>query len=167
MDSHSSVFLGTVLIFGCALAYAIYLVGSGKLIPLIGSARYTSYAMIFACLGVIAHSYFKGDVKILNYPHEVYRLGIELAIISTVLPSFLISEAIRRVGATKVAIIGSIGPISTIMLANIFLGERINAFQWLGAIVVVSGVLLVNINNVKVSPVSETVLVRDSEENEL
>jgi drug/metabolite transporter (DMT)-like permease len=163
MDSHSSVFLGTILIIGCSLTYAIYLVGSGKLIPIIGSAKYTSYAMIFACLGVIVHSYFKGNVTIFNHPPQVYRLGIGLSIISTVLPSFLISEAIRRIGATKVAIIGSIGPISTIILANIFLDERINAFQWLGAIVVISGVLLVNINRVKIIPVSGTLEIKDLE----
>jgi drug/metabolite transporter (DMT)-like permease len=165
MDSHSSVFLGSILIVGCALTYAIYLVGSGKLIPKIGSALYTSYAMIFACLGVIIHSYFKGNVTIFNHPPEVYRLGIGLSVISTILPSFLISEAIRRIGATKVAIIGSIGPISTIMLANIFLGERINAFQWLGAIVVISGVLLVNINREKADvPVTGTLLVKERED---
>jgi drug/metabolite transporter (DMT)-like permease len=149
MDSHSSVFLGSILIIGCALTYAIYLVGSGKLIPIIGSAQYTSYAMIFACLGVIVHSFFNGNVTLYNHPPEVYRIGIGLSFLSTVLPSFLISEAIKRMGATKVAIIGSIGPISTIILANIFLGERINAFQWLGAMVVISGVLLVNINSEK------------------
>jgi drug/metabolite transporter (DMT)-like permease len=165
MDSHSSVFLGTILIIGCALTYAIYLVGSGKLIPIIGSAQYTSYAMVFACLGVIVHSYFKGNVKIYNYPAELYKIGIGLSILSTVLPSFLISEAIRRIGATKVAIIGSIGPISTIMLANIFLGERINTFQWLGAIVVISGVLLVNVNKEKPEvSVPETLVVKDGED---
>jgi drug/metabolite transporter (DMT)-like permease len=164
MDSHNAVFLGSILILGCALTYAIYLVGSGKLIPVIGSAQYTSYAMIFACIGVILHSYFKGNVSIYNYPPEVYRIGIGLSVISTILPSFLISEAIRRIGATKVAIIGSIGPISTIMLANIFLGEKINAFQWLGAIVVISGVLLVNINKEKADiPMPEALLVNEKE----
>jgi drug/metabolite transporter (DMT)-like permease len=168
MDSHNSVFLGTILIIGCALTYAIYLVGSGKLIPIIGSALYTSYAMIFACIGVIVHSYFKGNITFFNHPAEVYKLGIGLSVFSTILPSFLVSEAIRRIGAPKVAIIGSIGPISTIMLAYIFLGERINAFQWLGAIVVISGVLLVNINSEKEAvPIPETLVVKDSEDNKL
>jgi drug/metabolite transporter (DMT)-like permease len=145
MDSHSAVFTGSILILGCAFTYALYLVGSGSLIPQIGSALYTSLVMIVSTLGVILHYYVRGgDPKILSYPKEVYHLSIGLCLISTVLPSLFISEAIKRIGATRVAIIGSIGPVSTILLASIYLGERINAFQWIGSIIVISGVLLVN-----------------------
>jgi drug/metabolite transporter (DMT)-like permease len=42
-----------------------------------------------------------------------------------------------------VAIIGSIGPISTIILATIFLGEIITVFQLIGTAIVISGVMLV------------------------
>jgi drug/metabolite transporter (DMT)-like permease len=144
MDSHSSVLLGSMLILGCAFTYAVYLVGSGELIPEIGSAMYTCLVMIVACLGVVVHFYFKGNMNVFHYPHQVYQLGIGLSIISTILPSFLLSETIRMIGSTKVAIIGSIGPVSTIILASVFLGERINAFQWMGSIIVIAGVLLVN-----------------------
>jgi drug/metabolite transporter (DMT)-like permease len=145
MDSHSAVLLGSVLVLGCAFTYAVYLVGSGSLIPHIGSALYTSLVMIVSTIGVVAHYYIKGgDPELFSYPKQVYHLGIWLCIISTVLPSLFISEAIKRIGATRVAIIGSIGPVSTILLASIYLGERINAFQWVGSIIVISGVLLVN-----------------------
>jgi drug/metabolite transporter (DMT)-like permease len=148
MDSHSAVLLGTLLILGCAFTYAMYLVGSGSLIPKIGSALYTSLVMLVSTAGVLIHYFFRGSDPILfEYPHQVYYLAIALCIISTVLPSLMISEAIKKIGATRVAIIGCIGPVSTIALASIFLGERINGFQWLGSIIVISGVLLVNIVN--------------------
>jgi drug/metabolite transporter (DMT)-like permease len=149
MDSHSAVLLGSILILGCAFTYAIYLVGSGSLIPQIGSIFYTSLVMIVSSIGVVAHFYFRGgDANLFHYPKQVYHLSIWLCIISTVLPSLFISEAIRRIGATRVAIIGSVGPVSTILLASIYLGERINAFQWIGSIIVISGVLLVNMADV-------------------
>lgn len=148
MDSHSAVFLGSLLVLGCAFTYAVYLVGSGSLIPVIGPALYTSLAMIISTLAVVIHYNLRGgDNMILSYPKELYYLGIKLSIISTVLPSFMISEAIKRIGATRVAIIGSVGPISTIVLASLYLGEKINAFQWMGSIIVVSGVLLVNLKD--------------------
>ena len=137
--------LGPLMIFGCAVTYASYLVGSGQLIPRIGSVRFTSYVMLVSTSAVILHAWVAGHVHILHFPKEVYRISIGLSIIATLLPSFMISEAIRRLGASKVAIISSIGPISTIILASIFLGERLNAFQWLGAVIVISGVMLVNI----------------------
>jgi drug/metabolite transporter (DMT)-like permease len=135
---------GGVLIIVCAFTYACYLVGSGKLIPVFGSVRFTAFAMMAACLMVAAHYSLIPHKPILGFPTEVYWIGTGMAVISTILPSFMISEAIRRIGASHVAIIGSIGPFSTILLAAIFLGERISAVEGLGAIIVISGVLLVN-----------------------
>lgn len=76
-----------------------------------------------------------------------------MTLICTVVPSFLISESIRRIGASRVAILGSIGPVATIILAAVFLGERLNGFQWIGAIIIISGVMLVNRENTNNSPV--------------
>jgi len=82
---------------------------------------------------------------VLHQPWQVYALGFGMATVSTVIPSFLISEAIRRLGASNFAIFGSIGPISTIVLAIIFLGERIDFYQIIGTIVVIIGVSIINI----------------------
>ena len=46
---------GAALIFLCAITYAIYIVGSGRLIPSIGAAKFNSYAMTFAALAVVLH----------------------------------------------------------------------------------------------------------------
>lgn len=138
---------GVSLVLASALTYAFYLVGSGTIIPQIGSVRFTSYAMIISCLSVVLHYYLKGNTDLFDYPKEVYRIGAGMAIISTLVPSFMISEAIKRIGPSRVAIISSIGPISTIILASIFLGETIEVFQILGTIVVISGVMLVNLDS--------------------
>jgi drug/metabolite transporter (DMT)-like permease len=141
---------GGALIIACAFTYACYLVGSGKLIPVFGSVRFTAFAMMVACLIVAVHFLVSSDRSIFSYPREVYWIGTGMSLFSTILPSFMISEAIRRIGASRVAIIGSIGPFSTILLASVFLGERITAFEGMGAIIVISGILLVN-SNPKVS----------------
>lgn len=142
---NSNVFLGVLLILASALSYACYLIGSGNLIPRIGPVRFTSFAMIVSCLAVLIHFTLKGDGKIIGHPVEVYKLGFGMAFISTIIPSFMLAEAIKRIGASNVAIIGSIGPISTIILATIFLGERITVFQMIGTIIVISGVMLIGI----------------------
>jgi len=68
-----------------------------------------------------------------------------MAIIATVAPAYLLSEGIRLVGAGNAAIIASIGPISTIMLAYIFLGERVSFIQLAGTAVVLAGILLITL----------------------
>ena len=107
------LWVGVISIFLSALTYAFYLVGSGVLIPKLGAVRFTAYAMTLSCFMVIIHYLITNSYEVLNQPWEVYVIGFGMAMISTVIPSFLISEAIRRLGASNFAIYGSIGPIST------------------------------------------------------
>lgn len=142
--SGDSVYWGAFLIFLSALTYAAYLVGSGWLIPKFGVLRFTSYAMIVSTLCIIVHYAAVLDFDLLNYPSEVYYLGLAMAIFSTLIPSFLVSEAIKRLGASTFSIFGSLGPVSTIVLAFFFLDERITYLQIFGMLIVIAGVTLVS-----------------------
>jgi drug/metabolite transporter (DMT)-like permease len=66
-----------------------------------------------------------------------------MAVFSTVLPSYLVAAAIARIGSGNVAVVGSVGPVSTIILASIFLGEVITVWQIVGTILVLIGVLVI------------------------
>lgn len=143
--SGNGLWKGVILIFFSAFTYAIYLVGSGSMIPRIGPVRFTAYAMIVSCVLVIIHYSIMHTTEVLYQPWQIYALGIAMAIFSTVVPSFLISEAIKRMGASNFAIYGSLGPISTIILAIIFLGERLDIYQIAGTVVVIVGVSIINL----------------------
>lgn len=136
--------LGGFLIFLSALTYASYLVGSGWLIPKFGAIVFTSYAMIVSSICVIFHYLIADRTSIMNYQYEVYLLGFLMAIFSTLIPSFLVSFAIKKLGASNFSIIGSIGPISTIILAYFFLNEKLSFVQVIGTLVVIIGVLVVS-----------------------
>jgi drug/metabolite transporter (DMT)-like permease len=137
------VLLGTALVFGSAFTYAIYIVGSGRLIPRLGSARFTAYSMIVASVCVFVHYGFQAKGGLWEYPWQVYFIGVLMAMFATVIPSFLIAAAIKRMGASRFSIFGSLGPVSTILLAYVFLGERIGGWQWLGMGIVILGVRMV------------------------
>ena len=81
----------------------------------------------------------------LALPLDAYALMLLLATVCTVLPVFATAEALRRVGANLVAIVGAVGPVATILLGFIILGETLTALQLAGALLVVGGVLLVTI----------------------
>lgn len=68
-----------------------------------------------------------------------------MALFSTVLPVFMLSASIRLIGAGHTALIGSIGPVSTILLAWLFLGEAVSVRQILGAALVLAGVLVISL----------------------
>lgn len=135
---------GSILIFLSALTYAMYLVGSEKLIPVLGTVRFTVYAMIISTIAVIFHNLLLEGVSVFHLKPEVYGIALIMAVFSTVIPSFFISEGIRLIGSGPASIVGSIGPVSTIVLAFIFLGESINLYQIIGTVLVLAGVLIVS-----------------------
>ncbi len=140
----SHFILGSVFIFICAFTYAAYIVGSGRLIPIVGAAKFNSYAMSFASIGVLLHFFFTTEVSLWGLPSLVYVYSFLMAILSTVIPSYLVVEGIKRIGSDNAAIVGSIGPVSTLLLAYFFLQENISLFQIIGTILILFGVLLVS-----------------------
>ena len=149
MTTDDSLMLGGAFIFLSALTYAAYLVGSGWLIPKFGSVRFTAYAMIVACAFVLLHNGLLNRTDLWSFNEEVYWLALIMAIFATVIPSFLVSEAIKYIGASNFSIIGSLGPISTIVLANLFLDEKMTFLQIVGTLVVIAGVLILAQNKNK------------------
>ncbi len=144
LDGENSLF-GVLLIFGSSMAYAVYLIGSGELIPRIGSRRFMALAMIVSCLAVLLQFFISRDMSLLIQPIEVYGYGLAIALFSTVLPAFMLAAAIHRIGASHTAIIGGIGPVATIILAVLILGESMTGIQVGGALLVVAGVLLLGL----------------------
>jgi drug/metabolite transporter (DMT)-like permease len=136
-------YLGAILIFGCAITYAMYIVGSGRLIPSIGAGKFNSYAMSFACLAVLGHFFITSDHSLLHQPLLVYAYSFCMALFSTVIPSYLVAEGIKRIGSDNAAIVGSIGPVSTIIQAYIFLSEPAHTGQIIGTILILTGVLII------------------------
>jgi len=57
-----------------------------------------------------------------------------------VLPSFFLTSGISRVGAAAGSLVGGVGPIMTLMMAFIFLGESISLLQAVGFALVIIGV---------------------------
>ena len=139
----SNFYYGSALIFACAFTYAAYLVGSGRLIPVVGASKFNSYAMSFACIAVLLHYAFTSDESLLAFETDVYVYSISMALFATVIPSYLITEGIKRIGSGNASIVGSVGPVSTIIQANIFLDEPVFALQIAGTALVLFGVLLI------------------------
>ncbi len=145
----NQVIWGGFLVLLSAITYASYLVGSGWLIPKFGVLRFTCYAMIVSTVCIVLHYVIDGNWEFMDYPWPVYAYGFAMAIIATLIPSFLVSAAIERLGASNFSILGSLGPISTILLAFVFLDEKLTLWQLLGMAVVIFGVTYLSINRKK------------------
>ncbi|WP_374262751.1 DMT family transporter [Zoogloea sp.] len=138
-----NVWVGGALVFGSAVSYALYLMGNGQAVGRLGAARVTAWASAIACLLCLGHFALTRPLGLLVQPAPVLGLAAAMALFSTVLPVWMVSEAIRRLGAGPVSLIGTLGPVVTLFLGWLILAEPIGLFQLLGGTLVVAGVVLV------------------------
>jgi drug/metabolite transporter (DMT)-like permease len=140
---------GSFLVFLCSITYAIYLSGTGRMVPLLGAAKFTTYSMLTATLGVLTHFAVRyalgGHAALPTGPGSgpLWGYGIALALVATVIPSYMLSAGMKRIGANNAAIVTSVGPVSTILQAHFVLGDPIFMEQVLGTVLVIIGVLLI------------------------
>jgi drug/metabolite transporter (DMT)-like permease len=142
---HANLPLGAGLVFASAVGYAVYLVAGSQVVRRVGSLRFTAYAMTIASAFCIAQFLLLRPLSALELPRPVYGLAIAMALLSTVLPVFITSEALRRIGANQVALVGALGPVTTIFFGWVGLDERMTPIQLAGAALVLFGVLLVTL----------------------
>ncbi len=132
--------LGGTLVFGSALSYALYLLGSGKIVSRLGALRITAFASLVACGLAIGQFPLLRPLAALAQPEPVYALALAMALFSTVLPMWGVAEAIHRLGPGPVALTGSLGPIVTLLLAWFLLDEAVSGAQLIGSALVITGV---------------------------
>ncbi len=140
----ADVILGSAFIFGSATAFATYMIASGELMKRLGSTRFTAYAMSIACIATLVHFTIDFDVQIFSLPGDIYALGLIMAIVCTVIPTFLMNAGIHRIGASTAAIVSATGPVMTIFLAYLILEEVLTPIQFMGAALVMVGVFIVS-----------------------
>ena len=140
-----SVWIGAGLVFASSLSYAVYLTGGGQLIARLGSARFTALAMAVATLGTLLHYLLARPWDdLLHQPWPVYALAFTMAVVSTVLPVFMQSAAIKTLGAGRASLVGMVGPLATILFGWLLLGESLSLWQLGGAVLVIGGILVIS-----------------------
>ena len=144
------VIQGSLLILLSALSYAVYMLFSKKHIDRLGSLLFTCISMTSATVATIIHT---GLVLTITgssssgfnsnnweFSPELMAIVLLLTFAATVVPSFMISEAVKRIGAANAALTGTVGPIMTSIMAVVLLGEVFTLYHGLGMVLVILGV---------------------------
>jgi drug/metabolite transporter (DMT)-like permease len=143
-DRHATI-VGGLLVFAGAFGYAVYLVCASRVIARMGSLRFVAWAMIVSTVFILVQFAITRPIAALAVPRAVHWIAAAMAVFSTVVPTWLVAESIRRLGANTASLIGSLGPVFTIALGVLILDEPINALQLVGAALVLVGVALVTL----------------------
>jgi len=134
--------LGAALVFASAVSYAVYLVYSGEEVRRLGALRLTGLATTAACLFCIAQFALLRPMSALNVAPEVIWLSMLNATLCTFAPVLMVMMAIERIGATMAAQTGMIGPLSTILMGVVILGEPFTVWIAAGTLLVLTGIWL-------------------------
>lgn len=139
-----NIALGSVLVFGSALSYALYLVGSGELVNRVGAVRLTAYASSVASVLCLLQFVLLRPLDALVLPAEVYALSLLNGTVCTVVPVLAVMMAVARIGSSLASQVGMIGPVSTIVLSMLLLDEPMGPWQVVGTVLVMAGVFVVS-----------------------
>jgi len=136
----TSIVHGSLLVMSAAFSFALFMVGSHGAVRRIGSARFTAYSMSVATLLTLLHYLVVHGVENLRQASSFYLYGADLALLGTVLPAFMMNAGLLRIGASRAAILTSAGPVLTLGLAYVFLGEPLTGLQIGGTVLILGGV---------------------------
>ena len=138
-----SVSLGSFWVFASALSYAVYLIFSGQLVHRIGSLRLVGWASSFASICCILQFLIVRPLSAAWVPLEVVELSVINAVLCTATPVLMVMMAIERIGPAFASQVGMVGPLSTLILSVLILGEPLNGWIVLGTSLVIGGIYLV------------------------
>lgn len=130
---------GLGLVVLSAICFACYILGSEKYVTRVGSIRYTCAAMMGAAVAIFVHYVLQNGWSLPRLSHIALLLIFAIALLSTVLPSFLFALAIKHLGAIEVSIVGMLGPIMTLLMSFFILGELFTFYHLIGLACVLGG----------------------------
>lgn len=138
--------LGTAALIGgafvaiAAVTFALYQLFARELILRCGATLFTAIAMGAAGMIALLGFFLTHPAAALIPPRGAWPFIVALAVLSTIVPAFLMSAGTARIGAQGTAIVSTISPVVTIGVAIMVLGEPFGWPEAVGTICVLGGV---------------------------
>jgi drug/metabolite transporter (DMT)-like permease len=141
---------GAGLVLVAALTTAIYFLIGERYTHELGSTRFAAIGMGASAVALAFHfTLFRSFGEFTTLQSHDWTLLVVLSVACMFLPGLMQAEGVRRVGAQRAAIGSTVGPPTTIVLAALFLGERLNVWQALGTAMIVGSVLALSLGKRK------------------
>lgn len=132
---------GLACALGSMATFSIYLLLVQVLLRDEDPLRFTFYVVVFAAL---AFSLWNGPAALLDPSPKRLVLGLAMALVPTTLAISLLFLAIEKIGSAWVSIFSTFEPVATLTAAHFVLGEEVVWIQFLGAALIIVGIILPN-----------------------
>lgn len=136
---------GALLVLSSAALFAGYLFANEYAASRIGSVGFLVVAATSAAVGLTGHFLVTSTSAALSLPPPVWWSVLLMTAFTNVVPLFMLSAGVGQLGAARAAVLTSVGPPATLFLAWWWLGESMHGLQWVGSLLCVSGVLILEV----------------------
>jgi drug/metabolite transporter (DMT)-like permease len=136
---------GSLLVVLCAGTYAVYFLMSERYTRRIGSQSFAAISMGSAAVFLCVVYSLRHDWRSIRLDATDWSLMAGLVAFASVLPMFMVAEGVRRIGAERSALVSTMGPVATIVLAALLLGERLQAAQFAGSVLIIVSILVLEL----------------------
>lgn len=138
--------LGDLCIVLASLIWSIYTTFSKKIVNEYSSQHYILYTVLFGTIFLVPisiPSFFKQSWSILT----IYDWGSVLysSLLALVFGYSAWYYSVGKIGSTRTSVYGNLTPVAGLTIGMIFLGDRLSVFQWIGAAVILAGLLLIRL----------------------
>lgn len=132
--------LGILLGLGSAVTYAFYNLWGERNLAHTDPLTVTTFTQLASTIGVVL---IKSPLFLAkSFSLEVLAIGFLLAVVTLVIPCFLLLRGISCIGASKAAIVSTFELPITMFLAVLLLKETITPGQLVGAALIIAAIIL-------------------------
>lgn len=136
-------FLGVALALLSGCLYALYWLGvSHTAVRDEHPLRVQFYASLVAAAVFLAYTVFSGQLAVETMTGRAWLLNFGSGLCSSVLGFLLTQMGIRRIGAAQAAILGSLEPLTSVVLGALLLREPLPAQKILGCLCILAGIFV-------------------------
>jgi drug/metabolite transporter (DMT)-like permease len=129
-------------VLACSLTMAVYYLASDRWTASLGSVAFTLSALSAATACLASHYLLRRGAVLPHFEPRDVALMTGLVVLATVMPMLAMAESVRHLGAERAAVVSTVGPPVTLLLGAWLLDERLRGPQWLGVLLIVGGILI-------------------------
>ncbi len=146
--------VGALLVLISACGFAYYMMANERYTRRASSATFIGYSSVAAAAALTIHFSAVASLPDLVIPTRAWVYIFLMTLFTNVLPLFLFSASIRKIGAERAAIVSSVGPPATMIFAVYLLGESMAVSQYFGSALIVVGIVILEVRQKAVAQAS-------------
>ena len=135
--------LGLFFVLMSTVTYGCYITAlSRPVLKRMNPDVLTCYVLLFTALFYLILAVAQGQMEIITRPRFLLDM-VQLAILSTIVSARLLVAAVKLIGSVPSSVLGTLEPITAIVVGVLYFNEQLTYANYLGLLIVIVAVLVV------------------------